>query len=214
MQIDILDIIDVIFAPMEKAMKFFQDKGEQVTKHWNDLSREQHEKMFTVANMTDKALLSDVRSLVDDAISNGVGFEQFQADFRKKIAEKGWDVLEGETDKAKAARARVIWETNIDTAHAKARKAQMSEVAKLRPYWQWVHSHASKNPRASHQRLHGLILPHDSPFWRSNYPPCGFGCKCTVRTLSKRDLVRLGKTGPNDIPAWFKPDKGWEGPSF
>ena len=46
-----------------------------------------------------------------------------------------------------------------------------------------------------------MVLRHDDPWWDTNYPPNGWGCKCYVETLNQRMLERLGKDGPDEAPA-------------
>ena len=46
----------------------------------------------------------------------------------------------------------------------------------------------------------GLVLSADDPWWRTHYPPNGWGCKCYVDALSQRDIERLGLSGPDTAP--------------
>lgn len=39
--------------------------------------------------------------------------------------------------------------------------------------------------RELHKKWHGIILPIDHKFWKTHYPPNGFGCRCTVRRTDK-----------------------------
>ncbi|WP_336612865.1 MULTISPECIES: phage minor head protein [unclassified Campylobacter] len=32
--------------------------------------------------------------------------------------------------------------------------------------------------------FHGLILPKEHSFWRNNYPPNSWGCRCKTQVLS------------------------------
>jgi hypothetical protein len=73
------------------------------------------------------------------------------------------------------------------------------DVVALRPYWQYRHGD-SRQPRPEHLTWDGLILEHDHPWWDTHYTPNGWGCKCRILTLSKRDLARLGKDGPDKAP--------------
>lgn len=43
--------------------------------------------------------------------------------------------------------------------------------------------------RDSHRILHGVTLPIDDPFWRSWYPPNGWGCRCAVQQI--HDSARI-----------------------
>ena len=39
--------------------------------------------------------------------------------------------------------------------------------------------------RAEHAALNGTILPINDPFWEANYPPNGWGCRCSVTQTDK-----------------------------
>lgn len=58
-----------------------------------------------------------------------------------------------------------------------------------------------KRTRDEHAKMHGIVLPINDPFWNTNYPPNGWGCRCTVVQTDKK--VRKPKT---DI----EPDKGFD----
>lgn len=73
------------------------------------------------------------------------------------------------------------------------------DVMALRPYWRYVHC-TLKNPRIDHQSWHGTVLEANHPWFLTHYPPNGFGCKCLVETLSRRDLKHLGKDAPDPVP--------------
>jgi hypothetical protein len=46
--------------------------------------------------------------------------------------------------------------------------------------------------RDAHRALNGKILRHDDPFWRSYYPPNGWGCRCRVVALSRVEAEQKG----------------------
>ncbi|CZE48189.1 phage minor head protein [Campylobacter geochelonis] len=48
--------------------------------------------------------------------------------------------------------------------------------------------------RKSHARLHGTILPKTDKFWDRNYPPNGWGCRCSVQVLTKKEIQKRGLT--------------------
>ncbi|MBR2978871.1 MAG: hypothetical protein IKC51_02920, partial [Myxococcaceae bacterium] len=89
-------------------------------------------------------------------------------------------------------RARAIFETNLRTSWAAGRFAQMDEIKSERPFWQYRHG-GSAQPRPEHLAWDGLILHADHPWWRTHYPPNGFGCTCHVVCLSAREVDREWK---------------------
>jgi uncharacterized protein with gpF-like domain len=43
-----------------------------------------------------------------------------------------------------------------------------------------------------------LILRADDPWWKTHYPPNGWGCQCTVHAVSLQELRdKYGKDGPD-----------------
>lgn len=60
-----------------------------------------------------------------------------------------------------------------------------------KPYLRYV-AIMDNRVRDSHKKFHGLILPKEHPFWRSGYPPSGWGCRCKVQALSDDEAEALG----------------------
>ncbi len=182
--------------PFDEAVSFFRDKVNLPTRHWDDLMRGMHARAFVVAGATRDALITDLRSAVDKAITKGTTLAEFRKDFSSIVEKHGWPYKGG-----KNWRTRIIYETNLRTAYHAGRYKQMKDpdVVALRPYWQYRHG-GSVNPRKQHLGWDGMVLSHDDPIWTTIYPPNGWGCSCSVRTLSKRELTRMGKTEPDKAP--------------
>jgi uncharacterized protein with gpF-like domain len=183
--------------PFEEAIAFFKNKLNMPAEHWDDLWKMMHTKGFTIAGAMKEELLDDMRSAVDKAISEGTTLAEFQKDFDSMVIKHGW-VYKG----GRNWRSKVIYDTNLRTAYQAGRYKQMTDpdVVALRPYFQYRHG-GSVNPRIEHLGWDNLVLPHDDPFWDTHYPPNGWGCKCRVVTLSRRDLDKMGKKGPDTAPA-------------
>ena len=78
---------------------------------------------------------------------------------------------------------------------------QMTEpgVKALRPYWQYDAVNDSKT-RPSHLAMDGRVFMADDPIWDTWFPPNGFKCRCTVKTLSKRQMEQRGLTVETEAP--------------
>ena len=98
--------------------------------------------------------------------------------------------------------AENIFRTNIQTAYNVGHYKQMTdpEDMKLRPYWQYDAVNDSRT-RPSHLAMDGRVFPADSPVWDTWFPPNGFKCRCTVRSLSRRQVERLGLHVETTAPA-------------
>lgn len=192
-------------VPFQAAIDFHRQKVRLPSRSWRDLSGSAHDRGFVVAGATRDDLLADLHKAVDDAIAGGMRLEQFEAQFEAIVAKHGWTGWTGEgTPRGRAWRARVIYDTNLRTAYAAGRYAQMTDpdVVKVRPYWLYIHgdTRTPLRPRPQHVAWGGKVLRWDDPWWQTHYPPNGWLCSCGVRTVSRRELARMDKTGPDEAP--------------
>jgi len=180
----------------DEAIEFFKDKIKVPTRRWTDLWKEMHAKGFMVAGAMKADILTDFYEAVEKSITEGMTLAQFREEFDQIIEKSGWKYQGGRN-----WRTRVIFETNLRTAYSAGRYAQMTDpdVLESRPHWEYRHG-GSINPRPLHLAWDGKILSADDPWWQTHYPPNGWGCKCKVFALSKRDLQRIGKKIPDKAP--------------
>ncbi len=59
--------------------------------------------------------------------------------------------------------------------------------------------------RPDHARLNGTVKPINDPFWNRNYPPNGWGCRCTVTQTD--EAVTASPAGGADAGFKFNPGK-------
>jgi SPP1 gp7 family putative phage head morphogenesis protein len=182
--------------PFSEAVAFFRQKQILPTRSWQDVQRGAHDKAFVVAGLANRAALEEFRAAIERQLASGMSYKEFQKDFDRIVAKYGW-----EHKGTPAWRARTIFETNIRTAYAAGRWAQLQDpdVAKALPYIQYKHSGA-EHFRPLHKAWDGLVLLRTDKFWQTNLPPNGFGCKCQFFPLSAGSLKRLGKDGPDRNP--------------
>ena len=181
--------------PFDEQIRFFRDKLSLPSQDWTQLWQQGHDHGFVVAGAERDELLADLRGAVDKAISDGTTLQTFRKDFADIVAKHGWAYKGGVN-----WRSRVIYDTNLRTSYAAGRYTQLQAVKATRPYWRYVHAEGELAPRPQHVAWDGLVIHADDPWWRTHYPPNGWGCKCRVEALSDRDLQRLGKSGPDQAP--------------
>ncbi len=182
--------------PFQEQIDFFRGKLNLPTQAWTDIWHDQHDRAFVVAGAAHANLVEDLRQAVDSAIADGTTLQKFRRDFDSIVAKHGWSYKGGRN-----WRTQVIYGTNVRTSYAAGRYRQMKKISDRRPYWRYRHSHASEDPREQHLAWDGMILMHDDPWWDTHYPPNGWGCKCYIEALNRRDLERLGKSGPDTAPS-------------
>jgi SPP1 gp7 family putative phage head morphogenesis protein len=204
--------VELKLLPFDEAIEFFRSKGYKLSPHsWRDVWAAEHVHAFTVARVTAMDVLEDIRKAVDQAIEKGVSLQRFKQELRQTLARKGWMAPIGEDGlpaPIKPWRLDVIYRTNIQAAYQAGRYKQMLDVASRRPYWMYDAVEDSRT-RPTHAAMDGKVWRFDHPVWDRWYPPNGFNCRCTVRTLSERQMRSRGlKEETRGAP--FSPDEGFD----
>jgi uncharacterized protein with gpF-like domain len=187
----------------QEQVDFFKAKLNLPTARWDDIWQGAHDRAFMVAGAQKADLLNDLRLAVDKSI-RGESIGQFRKDFAAAVAKSGWTGWTGEgTTAGEAWRTRVIYQTNMATSYAAGRWQQLNDPALLsvRSFWRYIHSDSVMSPRPQHAAwgASGLTLPHDHPFWKTHFPPNGWGCHCSVHP------VRMPAQGDATTPP-----EGWD----
>lgn len=208
--------------PFTEQIDFFRRKLNLPSDRWDDIQRSAHDRGFIVAGAQKADLLQDMKDAVDRAIADGTTLERFRADFEEIVARNGWHGWTGEDSEAgRAWRTRTIYMTNLATSYSAGRLRQLRDpdLKRLRPYWLYKHSDSVLHPRPLHVSWNGLTLPAEHPWFKTHYPPNGWGCQCRVIAVSRAQAVRMGgriaEAAPDDgedpktgLPAGI--DKGFD----
>ena len=187
------DVQPFAVAP-ERAIAALATKLAIPSESWADLWQGMHAAAFVVAGATKQAVVEDFHEAVTRAIDEGRTLEQFRGDFDRIVAEHGWSYRG-----SRGWRSRVIYQTNMRTAHAAGEWAGIQDTKKLLPYLRYV-TMDDPRVRPEHAAWHNVVLPVDHPWWETHYPPNGWGCRCRVEALSERMLKRLGLKVTDPVP--------------
>ncbi len=190
-------------TPFQDQIDYLLNKLRLPTERWDDIQRSAHDRAFMVAGAVKADLLKDLHGAVVRAAQGG-GLDAFRKDFKATVAKHGWTGWTGEgTKDGEAWRTKVIYQTNMAQSYWAGRYRQMSDpdVLKLRPYWRYIHSDGVANPRPHHLAWHGLTLKADHPFWQTHFAPNGWGCRCRIEAVSKREGEASAAAGLDDLPA-------------
>lgn len=175
-------------TPFREAIDFYQSKVRVPTRHYTDLMNQAHSKAFMVAGAMRDDMLCDFQEAVGKALTEGATLADFRKDFDAIVARYGWAY-----NGSPGWRSRVIYDTNIRTAYSAGHWQQMQAVKRMRPYGRYLHG-ASRHPREHHLAWDGMIVPLDDPWWDCRWPPNGWGCQCSVTSVSEREVGRNGWT--------------------
>lgn len=194
--------LELKLLPPAAALEFFRQKGYQIGFSYLDVWQQEHQAAFTVAKALELDLLADIRAEVDAALAQGTTLQTFIDTLRPRLVQRGWwglqEVVDPQTGEKVLAqlgsprRLKVIYETNLRTAHAEGRWQRIQAAKATLPYLLYDHT-PSPHERPEHAAWDGLVLPVDDPWWQRHYPVKAWGCKCRVIQLGDRQLQRLGK---------------------
>ncbi|WP_330925253.1 phage minor head protein [Candidatus Sororendozoicomonas aggregata] len=195
--------------PAPEVLDYFNRKKLKPSFSWMDVWKQEHQSVFTVAKAMQLDILQDLLSGVLTAIREGQTLQQFRQQLTPLLQKKGWwgvkEMTNPNNKKKQLAqlgsprRLRVIYETNLRTAHAAGQWHRVQRTKKTHPYLRYELG-PSKEHRKEHVQWQGLTLPVDDPFWDTHYPQNGWGCKCRVRQVSTREYQRTRGKSPNRAP--------------
>jgi hypothetical protein len=187
-------VADRIPNPAE-AKRYLSRKSIVETEAWDDLKWGEHAHAFTVAHSRNAAVLDDIFGMLNKAMAEGESFDTFRKGMRGMMEAKGWY---GRSDKGPNDKDYINWRTqliyhvNMRTAYESGRYRQQLRGAEMRPVWEYVSLLVGEHRRQEHVALHGKAFRYDDPFWDMNRPPNGWGCECSVITLSESGAEREG----------------------
>ena len=209
--------------PFAEAVEYFRAKGKKLDPSfaWQDLWHEDHATAFTVAKSAGFDILKDLHQSLAEALANGTLEKDWQRQIIPILQAKGWwgrkemvDPLTGETKKVQLGslrRLHVMFDTNLRTANAAGRWAQIARSAEQAPFLRYSAVLDSRT-RPEHRAWNGTILRWDHSWWDTHFPPNGWFCRCTVTQMSDRDLARLGLSESEDPPADPAPPRHYVNP--
>lgn len=178
----------------EEAVAYFKERVPVTASRFYQIAAEYRALAFTVSGYTKAQVLKKFYDELLAALEDGNSLAEFRENMNDFLEAEGY---EGITP----YQAENIFRTNIQTAYNVGHYKRMTEpgVKALRPYWQYDAVNDSKT-RPSHLAMDGRVFMADDPIWDTWFPPNGFKCRCTVKTLSKRQMEQRGLTVETEAP--------------
>ena len=152
---------------------------------------------FSVSGFARLETIQDLYESLGNVVRNGESFESWKGRFADLWERKGW------TGKA-AWRIDNIYRTNIQTAFQAGRFRTMRRTVKTRPYWQYSAVNDGRT-RPTHRGMHGWVARWDDPIWKVWWPPNGYRCRCTMKSLSAAQVKARGLTPRTGLPGLVEP---------
>ena len=194
-----MDGIESVFSrkdmTFEEAVDYFKGRVPVTAEVFYRIAEQYRGLAFTVSGYTKAQILKRFYDEILAALEDGNTFSEFRRNMNDFLKAEGYEGLD-------PLQADLIFRTNIQTAYNVGHYEQMTDpgVMKLRPFWQYDAVNDT-HTRPSHLAMDGKVFPADHPVWNTWFPPNGFRCRCTVRTLSKRQVEARGLTVEDEFPA-------------
>lgn len=181
--------------PNKEAIIHFNGKTLLTSESYLDVKAYEHALAFTVAGLMDEDLLKDVRDGIASSLSKGEDFRTFKQRLKPYLMAKGWlaETLDDGTQQLVAGsnrRLRTIYSTNLQSAYSAGQWSRIQQTKEFLPYLQYMPS-VSENPRLSHKRYYGLCRKADDQIWTYIMPSNGWGCKCWVKQLTRKQAEKI-----------------------
>jgi SPP1 gp7 family putative phage head morphogenesis protein len=200
----------------QKAIEYLEGKYPELHFDYDELMHEAHHKAFTVAKITKLDLLKDVQNSIVKARTDGQTFESWKKELIPTLKKKGWwghvTVTNPKTKEEKeiyvgSRRLRNIFYTNTRVAYNVGRWEHQNALVDA-PYLRYV-SILDAHTRPKHKTMHGIIRHKDDDFWKSNYPPNGWNCRCRVQAYSMDSIESKGWEEKLKAPVENVASKDW-----
>lgn len=195
------------------AVEFLKKKKSVSKEEFLKMDEASRAKAFMVSGYTKAEVLDSFLQALTEAVELGTTKEEFQKKMNTFLEENGYEGVN-------PFKADVIFQTNLQTAYNAGHYKSMTDdtAIKLRPFWQY-RTAADGNVREEHAQMHGKVYRADDPIWDVWYPPNGFRCRCSVVSLSERQVKERGLTVETKSPRKVdqetgeilesRPDKGF-----
>lgn len=189
------------------AAEFLSSKEAVPMEVYEQLQKRARDRAFSVSRYTEAEVLNQFLRELVDAIEDGTTGTEFRKRMNDFLERNGYTA-------ASPWHLDVIFRTNLQTAYNAGHYESMQAAKKFRPYWQYKTA-GDGHVRESHAAMQDRVYAADDPIWDVWYPPNGFRCRCTVVSLSKRQVEEKGLTVSNRPPTSLInnetvfPDKGF-----
>lgn len=195
--------------PFEEALQFFRDTRVLTEAEFDALRDRYREGGFIARRLATQRLQEVARQSIADLLAQD-----------KTIAEVQQAIRDAEAPEVRALGISPaspdyidnVIRTNVATAYGHGRWEAMNDpnVVALRPYARYVTA-GDNRVRENHRALHGQVFRVGSEEHAYYAPPLGYRCRCSMTTLSQRQLEARGYVVTEGRIPGVDPDEGWTG---
>jgi SPP1 gp7 family putative phage head morphogenesis protein len=181
-------------VPHNEAIDFIQSKPAVSRAVFDGLLPELRARAFTITGIESANVLQTVRDIVGD-LPAGQTWDSLKSKIVDAISPYIIDpnaTPQEQADQLAAAEAKaeLLLRVHGQEAYAAAAYRVMDGQRQIFPYWQYQ-TMGDSHVRPTHRALDGLVLPAESPFWQTHFPPWDWGCRCIVIPLSRAGVEHI-----------------------
>lgn len=189
--------IEVESRPPKAALAYWKSRAAVMPAEYEALGEAARRRAFAVAGLNRRAQVEAVHQALTEALDKGLPLSAFKKRLRPLLEEKGWAGK-------KAWRIENVYRTNMQSAYMAGRYEALEKASAGRPFWRYL-AVKDRRTRPTHAAMNGKVYPHGHQFWATWYPPNGFKCRCTVQSLSQRQVDKRGLAVEEDMPGLIEP---------
>lgn len=182
-------------VPATQAANLIRNKLPLSRGQFDRLLPEFRQLAFTVSGINAADALQDIRDTVAK-LPEGELFPKLQKEIAGKLARyidadqlSLLDLTDEEREaqqKGLLNRSKFLLRNHGNQAYAQMAHADLEEFGDIFPYWKYQ-TVGDAHVRDTHRALNGLILPKSHEFWKTHFPPWGFGCRCILVPVTKSE---------------------------
>jgi SPP1 gp7 family putative phage head morphogenesis protein len=185
-------------VPHDEAIAFIKDKPAVSRDVFDHFLPDLKARAFTITGVESANVRQKIRDRIAD-LPAGANWDDVKkdivADLSPWLVDEGADpeVRNGQIAAANR-RAELLIRTHGFQAYQATQHDVMTRQKEVFPFWMYQ-TVGDEAVRPEHQALDGLILPADSPFWDTHYPPWDWGCRCQVVSLLPEEVGEAEESG-------------------
>ena len=188
-----------------RAIAEFSERIAEPYESYRLLSDRDRRKAFSLAYQANEFIVMEVQDRLKAALAEGETLEEFRGNLKATYDRIG-------ITEVSPHHTETVFRNANQTSYNAGHWGTMRQptVMALRPYWQY-RGIGDDRQRDEHAEMDGKVYRADDPIWDQWYPPNGHNCRCSVVTLSARQVERRGLTVQTETPE-VTPDEGWAVP--
>jgi SPP1 gp7 family putative phage head morphogenesis protein len=195
--------------PFDEAIAFFRAKGVMSEAEFDALRDRYRAGGFVARQLASQRMEQVAHDLITRLLEQGMTLDEVRRQLRDQNSDEAAALG---ISPASPSYLDTVIRTNVSSSYGHGRWEAMNDpdVVALRPYCQYRTAGDSR-VRHNHAALNGLVFRMGSDEAAYYAPPLGFNCRCTLVTLSERQLAARSLTVQDGRVPGVDPDEGWAG---